>query len=227
MPSFILQFRSQSASIQCCTLSKLLSLSQIVEFTTLNVFCRLTRTGASVWLAAKQFHNKVQSQIGKLLQQGDATKFIHFTVTNHLLHSVFRVLSISGSLRRNIFLFHFSNRLRTSGFHLSWKVTTLRASSYELVWSPGGAIKRRRGLGRFPRSRLTSKSFVKFYFSNLALELVSGSLAVSHLGNRSKISRINPRRNSSRSTGLMLRGPKFGRIEGESHKIVSRKIARR
>ena len=90
-----------------------------------------------------------------------------------------------------------------------------------------GTIKLGRGLGRFPRSRLTFKSFVKFCFSNLAPELVSGSLAVSHLGNRSEISRINPRRNSSRSTRLMLRGPKFGRIEGESHKIVSRKIARR
>ena len=34
-----------------------------------------------------------------------------------------------------------------------------------------------------------------------------GSLAFSHLGNPAEISRMNPRRISSRSTGLMWRGP--------------------
>ena len=34
-----------------------------------------------------------------------------------------------------------------------------------------------------------------------------GSLAFSHVGNRVEISHMNPRRNSSRSTGLMWTGP--------------------
>ena len=49
-------------------------------------------------------------------------------------------------------------------------------------------------------------------FSNLAPELVPGSLAFSRLGNQAEISHMNPRRNSSRSTGLMWRGRQRSKI---------------